>query len=148
MKFKSLARKSITLVPWLLTAGFSFIYFNPQASPVFLFSIYLPLLLGIYEAHETLLISPTLPWVLGVYAVLCAFIFIHPNPPGTIGLIALSLQWILMGICVYIMNSDFGRIQRQILKLKEEITSIGETLKGKLKENQFYQAKSENLKSQ
>ncbi len=147
-KFRGKFRKLLILFPWLFFAGFCLIYFDVRSNPVFLYSIFHPLLLGIYAGHEVLLVSPSLPWALGFYAVLGSFIFLHPNPPENWGTLSLLIQWALMGFSVIFLNRSFSRTQRQSLKLKEDIDTLGEALKSKLKENDFYQAKIQNLKSQ
>ncbi len=146
--FSKTLRKSLVLIPWAALAAFSLAYFSEAEYPGLLFPIFLPLLLGVYAAHEIFLESPSLPWVWGGYAVLLPFIFLHPARPDLRHGAVLVSEWLMIGGTLFAASLLFSKLHNETLAIKDGIAEVAHGLKSKLKENDFYTAKIKTLKAQ
>lgn len=146
--FKMLARKSWVIVPWTVFAATAAFYFGVSETPALIYPVFLPLLLWIYESHESRLESPSVPWVLGTYALLLMFIFLHPFRRAFSETLSMMVQWIIIGCSAGMAALLFDDIQAHLLAARDKIGKLAEALKAKAKTHDFYRSKIPALKVQ
>ena len=102
----------------------------------------------IYGSHETRLDSPSIPWVLGVYALLLLFIFLHPTPRAFAETLCMVLQWAVIGCAAGMAALLFDDNQARLLAVRDKIGELAGALKERSKVNEFYRAKIPALHAQ
>lgn len=144
---KSLSRKSFVLVPWAALAAAAVFYFGVSETPALVYPVFLPLLLWIYESHESRMDSPSVHWALGAYALLLMFIFLHPFRRTFADTLSMIVQWIMIGCSAGMAALLFDDNQAHLLAARDKIGELAETLKAKTKTNDFYRSKIPELKA-